>query len=160
MRNERRSRRLGLAFGIIALGSLTWARAAELPSANGLAEITTWLSDPATEPDLLTVKLAVDHLVDPSIDASATRATIVEMASSFHRMVPSTWAVRAQVDSLLAFLYKPGPWNQYKRFGYDFSNPIRGAPYPINCYPITWQTMPEIAFPCRCCSLFWGNRSV
>jgi hypothetical protein len=81
MRNERRSRRLGLAFGIIALGSLTWARAAELPSANGLAEITTWLSDPATEPDLLTVKLAVDHLVDPSIDASATRATIVEMAS-------------------------------------------------------------------------------
>lgn len=119
---------LALTLFVISLANAFPARASEAPSE--LARLMAWLRIPSTEPDLLTVKIAIDHVIDASSDASATRATIAKMAFEFRRSVPADWPIRAQVNALLSYIYEPGPWNEFTPFGCDFANPEPGRSLP------------------------------
>lgn len=82
------------------------------------------LDTPEAQIDFAQAKVAIDRLIDPSIDAQATLAQIDVMVSQVRAMVPFTESVDRRAEALRAYLYDPGPWNRGVTFSYDFSDPL------------------------------------
>jgi len=74
--------------------------------------------------DLLEVKLAVDHLVDPTTEPVSSRATIDRMAADVLRMAGENAGSAQKLEALKRYLYESGEWNQHRLFTYDLGDPL------------------------------------
>nr|WP_255429452.1 transglutaminase-like domain-containing protein [Ramlibacter albus] len=81
------------------------------------------LDTPEDQIDFAKAKVAIDRIVDPSIDAQATLTQIDAMAAQVRAMLPPTATGEQRAGALRAFLYDAGPWNRGLVFGYNFAHP-------------------------------------
>jgi regulator of sirC expression with transglutaminase-like and TPR domain len=74
--------------------------------------------------DLTEAKLAVDRLIDPSIDANAVRRELERLLQTIKKRTPAGTNRRKQMRLLLSTLYEAGPWNGGRPFVYDLQDPF------------------------------------
>nr|WP_255681929.1 transglutaminase family protein [Luteimonas sp. BDR2-5] len=82
------------------------------------------LEQPEGAIDLARTKIAIDRMVDPSIDADATLRLVDEWAARARARFPAGASNKVKMDLLISTLYEPGPWNDNRPFGYDYSDPF------------------------------------
>jgi regulator of sirC expression with transglutaminase-like and TPR domain len=73
--------------------------------------------------DFLELKLAVDKIIDPSIDEDATRKRFNVMVSDIQKSLPASASSSQKLMAIRLYLYGKGPWNNFQPFEYDFSDP-------------------------------------
>ena len=74
--------------------------------------------------DLAETKVKVDRLIEPSIDARYTLSRLDGMARHVEAMFPPLATAPVKMETLMAFLYRPGPWNNNRPFSYDLDDPF------------------------------------
>lgn len=104
---------------LTALGAVR-ALAAENVDAN-LASVQALLALPEAKIDLARVKIVVDRMIDPRIDAAATLRQIDAMASEIRATLGVSASSRAKIEALRSFLYEPRSGNS--PFQYDMADP-------------------------------------
>ena len=80
------------------------------------------LSKPDAEIDLARVKLAIDRMIDPSIDIEATVKRLDEMAYEIRRSLPITASSLDKLKALRSYLYQPSPLSGRKPFRYNLED--------------------------------------
>ena len=78
--------------------------------------------------DLLDVKLAVDAMVDPSINTAAVESMIDRMATEIAAMAGKEADHANKLAALKRYLYESGSWNDDKPFRYDLDDPLGMKP--------------------------------
>lgn len=73
--------------------------------------------------DLAYDKLALDHLINPSIDQKSVAKTLDRMAATVAAMAGPGASATRKAGMVRHFLYDPGPWNDNKPFRYDLADP-------------------------------------
>lgn len=73
--------------------------------------------------DFADVKIAVDRMIDPTIDAQEQLKQIDQMVGSIRRMLPKNANSWDKVDAIRRYIYQPGPWNEGRAFSYDHDDP-------------------------------------
>ncbi len=72
-------------------------------------------------------KLALDALVDPSLDAAATMVELDRMADEARRLAGAGAPEGARLGAVRRLIYDSGPWNGHRPFGYDHGDPLGTA---------------------------------
>ncbi|HTU64637.1 MAG TPA: hypothetical protein VMF52_01700, partial [Steroidobacteraceae bacterium] len=96
-------------------------------SANEAADLATLrrvLATPIDEVDLAKTKLAIDALVDPSIDADGSLAELARMTDDIRRIAGPRAGDRERLTTLRDYLYTAGQWNDARPFVYDLDDPL------------------------------------
>lgn len=96
------------------------ANAQPFPDDSGVRKM---LLMPAEKIDLLEVKLAVDKVIDPSIDVAAIRKQFEIMVSDIKRNQRPNMTSIEKLQAIRLYLYGKGPWNNFQPYEYDFSDP-------------------------------------
>ncbi|KGD96680.1 transglutaminase family protein [Rhizobium sp. YS-1r] len=78
--------------------------------------------------DLLDVKLAVDAMVDPSMNTVAVKSMIDRMAAEIAAMAGKDGDSTTKLAALKRYLYESGAWNNNKPFQYDLDDPLGMKP--------------------------------
>ena len=104
-----------------SLAADTTRPTAATPSRIGLSEFRALLA--TDHASLLDLKLAVDSLVDPSIDAKAVRSQIDAMVETIRADLPEGASVMQRIDAIRTYLHEPSWWSGRKAFAYDLSDP-------------------------------------
>jgi regulator of sirC expression with transglutaminase-like and TPR domain len=73
---------------------------------------------------LARTKLALDAMVDETVDVERTLRAVEAWSRVAEAEVPADASVRARVDGLLRVLYVAGAWNAHRPFAYDFDDPF------------------------------------
>lgn len=107
-------------FALLLLNGIGAAQASERP-AKAVLQALFDLSD--SEIDLASVKLAIDKLVDPTVDVNKSLNEINGMLNTLNNGLAADMTPLDKALSLSAFLYEAGSWNQNKPFQYDFNDP-------------------------------------
>lgn len=110
---------------LCSLLSTTFAQSAEdqpIP----LQEQIEFLFEPGR--NLLDVKLAVDAMVDPSVNTAAMKAMIERMVADISAMAGENATNASKLDALKLYLYESGPWNDHRPFQYDLDDPLGEKP--------------------------------
>jgi regulator of sirC expression with transglutaminase-like and TPR domain len=81
------------------------------------------LAIPEASLDLAKAKLAIDQLIDPSLDVAGTSQQLDAMAAQARALVPANASKRDTVVALQTYLYASGPWNRGRPFKYDLDDP-------------------------------------
>lgn len=93
--------------------------------AGGLVEaVHAVLSVPDGELDYARTKLALDSLIDPTLDASRTMAELDQLADSARRLAGADAIAVAKLTAVRTVIYEAGPWNGGRPFAYDHSDPF------------------------------------
>lgn len=100
------------------------ARQAKPAQAHDLKTIKALVAMPEGQIDLAEAKLAIDHVIDPGIDAEATMAQLDTLASRIRERFPADANRRVKLEVLVTSLAQPGPWNDYRPFSYDLDDPL------------------------------------
>lgn len=95
----------------------------QVPSFGTAAAVETILSGPEAELDYAEAKLALDLLVDPSLDADAARAELDRLTEAVLRLAGPDAHPGMKLAALRRLIYEPGPWNEERSFAYDHSDP-------------------------------------
>lgn len=95
---------------------------------DNLAPLRAQFQLPDERVDYADAKLAVDRLIDPSIDTAAVRRELDRWEAAVRGNMPTSPTDRLALDALLKTLYEPGPWNQHRPFSYDLSDPLGKNP--------------------------------
>ncbi|MEN5116044.1 transglutaminase family protein [Luteimonas sp. TWI662] len=84
------------------------------------------LQQPEGSIDLARAKITIDRMVDPSIDTDAVLREVDEWAAKARARFPANASAsnKAKMDALISTLYEPGPWNDNRPFGYDYTDPF------------------------------------
>jgi regulator of sirC expression with transglutaminase-like and TPR domain len=90
---------------------------------SNLGIVRSLLQQPEDQIDLARAKLAIDRLVDPSVDVNGSMAIIEAMAATENRLIPLGTSVFTKMQTLRQYLYEVGPWNNNMVFHYDFDDP-------------------------------------
>jgi len=90
-------------------------------SAQAIAEI---LAQPEDAIDFARAKLAIDHLIDPTIDVDATLLELDRMVFEIEAMVPTGAPDRQILAAIRQYIYEPGQWNDEHAFAYDMDDPL------------------------------------
>ena len=106
-----------IAAGLLAL-CLPSNAAPELASVHALFKLED------NQVDYAEAKLTVDHVIDPSIDTDSTRKELDRWVRVVRDNTPDGSTPRQKLDALLKTLYVAGPWNQFKPFAYDLTDPM------------------------------------
>ncbi len=91
--------------------------------ASNLATLRRLLDQPEGKIDLARAKVMIDRMVDPRVDTEATLRELDQWVAKARARIPPGASNRVKTDFLLSTLYKPGPWNGNKPFGYDYADP-------------------------------------
>jgi len=87
-------------------------------------QIRAVLKKPEVEIDLTRVKLIIDKLIDPDIDAESASKRLDSMIAEIKSRLPVNATSRDKMEALRAHLYQPGPWNGNQPYHYDFDDPL------------------------------------
>lgn len=98
--------------------------AAQATTGPNLPALRRMLELPETSVDLVQVKLRIDRMIDPQIDAQAVARTLDDMAASIRAQLPTTATKPEILEALRKHLYQPGPWNDGMPFRYDLDDPL------------------------------------
>lgn len=74
--------------------------------------------------DLGTAKVAIDHMIDPTIDVSATLMQLERMLKQVAAMREFGMSASSRLSALKRYLYQPGDWNGHEPFTYDLDDPL------------------------------------
>ena len=105
-------------------GPRTRVKAADDPNIRALRQL---FAAPENRLDLARAKVAIDRMIDPTINEVATLRQLDELATRIRNRFPADANSRAKLDLLLSSLYQPGPWNDHQPFSYDLSDPLGTA---------------------------------
>ncbi len=89
------------------------ANAQQLPDDRGIRKM---LLLPAEKINLLEVKLAVDKVIDPSIDVAAIRKLFEIMVSDIQRNQRPNMTSIEKLQAIRLYLYGKGPWNKFQTY--------------------------------------------
>jgi hypothetical protein len=103
-----------------------------------------------TDIDLAKAKVAVDQLIDPSIDATGTLKRLETMANEITARLPAHASSRDKLDALRSYGMTIAPTT-------TISMIPSVTPSPINSSPTTSGPGEATASRCRCCSSFSGR---
>jgi regulator of sirC expression with transglutaminase-like and TPR domain len=90
--------------------------------ATAIRQQTEALFEPSR--DLLDVKLAIDAMVDPSVNTEAVKSLIDRMAAEITAMAGKDADSAIKLAALKRYLYESGAWNDNKPFQYDLDDPL------------------------------------
>ena len=79
---------------------------------------------PDAQTDLMQVKLAIDQIVNPSVDVEKSTNEINKMLTTLQAGFSKDMRPADQILSLSAFLYEAGHWNNHQPFRYNFADPL------------------------------------
>jgi regulator of sirC expression with transglutaminase-like and TPR domain len=82
------------------------------------------LSPPDDRLDYANAKLALDHIVDPSINADATLAQIERLAAQATALAGPRATDAAKLAALRNVIYEGGAWNDNRPLSYDQTDPL------------------------------------
>jgi regulator of sirC expression with transglutaminase-like and TPR domain len=99
-------------------------------SSNDIAAFKRLLNQSEGQIDLAQAKVAIDHMVDPSVDVEATLRELDQWVAKIRARFPTKASNKVKAEVLISTLYKPGPWNDYKPFGYDYAASPYGSGDP------------------------------
>lgn len=91
------------------------------PSTN---DVDRALSIVSGSKDPAAAKLAMDKLIDPSIDEAQALRQLDDLALKISRRIPSGAGPDEKLRVLLTSLSTPGVWNDHRAFRYDLSDPM------------------------------------
>jgi regulator of sirC expression with transglutaminase-like and TPR domain len=74
--------------------------------------------------DLGKARLLIDHVIDPSLDVSATLTQLDTIAADIRAALPPGASSFDTAQYLRAYLYALGPWSAQTPFQYDLSDPF------------------------------------
>lgn len=74
--------------------------------------------------DLVEAKLAIDHLIDPSLDVQANLRLLGSMVEQIKAMPAFGTTETAKLAALRKYLYQAGDWNDFRPYQYDLSDPL------------------------------------
>lgn len=74
--------------------------------------------------DLAKAKVAIDHLVDPTEDQDAALKAIDLWVARVRARIPAGASTWTKVMAIYSTIYEPGPWNDQKKFDYNFDDPF------------------------------------
>jgi regulator of sirC expression with transglutaminase-like and TPR domain len=112
---------LGWAFSALVAG--TALVQAQMATSSQWAQVRTLVELPDDRLDPLAVQLAIDRIVDPTLDAASTTRALESLLMRIEARLPPAATARAKLDVLLSSLYQPGPWNDWRPFSYDLDDP-------------------------------------
>ena len=115
---------LGFCLAVLCVPVVSATPKAGGTSSSNAAVLRQLLAQPEGAIDLARAKIAIDQIVDPSIDADATLRLVDEWAAKARARFPAGASNKVKMDLLISTLYKPGPWNDNRPFGYDYSDPF------------------------------------
>ncbi|PSJ51077.1 hypothetical protein C7I84_27740 [Mesorhizobium ephedrae] len=123
----------GLVFALVLSWPAGRSLAAELPAQSSADFVQALLDARADDLGFARAKLAVDKVVDPSIDDAAALAELDRMAATIRKMLAMLPPEPAATDieklkALRAFIYEAGWWNDNRPFQYDLSDPLGQKP--------------------------------
>ena len=78
--------------------------------------------------DLAAIKLAVDGMLDLSVNVGVETAKIDAMSKRLADMIPHNASEADKLQYLRQFLYEAGSWNDNRPFEYDLSDPLGTHP--------------------------------
>lgn len=87
------------------------------------AAIERMLTAPERDIDLVKAKLAIDQMIDPSIDVEAISTQIDTMAKGLRDLLPAGAHPGLKLEALRHHIYKPTAWNGGRPFEYDLNDP-------------------------------------
>lgn len=73
--------------------------------------------------DLARAKLAVDKLIDPSIDVAANLKEVDHLADEARKLAGPSAKSAQKLAAVRKVIYEPGPWNGNRPFSYDMTDP-------------------------------------
>lgn len=82
------------------------------------------IAAPLRSTDLLSAKVALDRIVDPSIRPTEVKTEVGKLIAAARTFAGSHASVGAQFDAVRKVLYSPGPWNDHRSFAYDQADPL------------------------------------
>lgn len=85
--------------------------------------LTKLLAAPEEDIDFAEAKLAIDQLIDPTIDVAATRQRLDSMVVAIMKMTTVSASSMEKKEALRKYLYESVPWNNHQAFQYDFDDP-------------------------------------
>lgn len=88
-----------------------------------LQAIRKILELPEEKIDLASVKVSIDHMIDPSINVENTLKQLEAMTEAIRAGFPTNASSRDKLEVLRSYVYKAGPWNGHRPFQYDLSDP-------------------------------------
>lgn len=88
-----------------------------------VATLRKLLDQPEGQIDLARAKVTIDRMVDPTVDVDGTLRQVDQWAAKIRYRFPPGAANKVKADILVSTLYGPGPWNDHRPFGYDYSDP-------------------------------------
>lgn len=88
------------------------------------AAVAAILSVSDRELDYLQAKLALDRIVDPAVDVAAALDELNRLESQAWRLAGQHPTDEAKLGALRTLLHEGGPWNDYRPFAYDHSDPL------------------------------------
>jgi regulator of sirC expression with transglutaminase-like and TPR domain len=74
--------------------------------------------------DLATVKLALDELVNPTMNATAVRHELDQLAAQARAIAGPNATDEQKINAVRRVIYKAGPWNDNRPFTYDHDDPL------------------------------------
>lgn len=74
--------------------------------------------------DLVRVKLAIDKMIDPTIDVESNLRKFDSMAVQISLLPEFGKADGAKLLALKKYVYESGPWNGHRPFEYDLQDPL------------------------------------
>ena len=74
--------------------------------------------------DTLTTQIAVDRLIDPSVDAQTTSATIDRLTLAAKQFAGPNPDDNHKFAAIRKVIYEAGPWNDNRPFSYDHADPL------------------------------------
>ena len=109
----------------VMLAALFFANIVPSAAATDRADYSETLEALLDDDDLsLTdVKLTIDGLVQPDMDREGVKTAISTMARQALMLAGADASADQKVIALKTLIYKPGPWNDERPFGYDFDDP-------------------------------------
>ncbi|MEQ1537659.1 MAG: transglutaminase family protein [Sphingorhabdus sp.] len=78
----------------------------------------------SSQSDLTTTKLALDKLVNPSIDEPAVRRELNQLAAQARAIAGANATDEQKINAVRRVIYKAGPWNDNRPFTYDHDDPL------------------------------------
>lgn len=115
---------LFLPFSVVAIDAPAVGIELEAQDAADLRALRALVALPDSKIDLAQAKIAMDRMIDPSVDAASTNQRLDALTAAIKARIPAGASSRAKLDILLSSLHQPGPWNEYRPFQYDFDDPL------------------------------------
>lgn len=88
------------------------------------AALQAILSRPAESLDYARAKLAIDRLVDPTVDSDRASIDLDRLAAEALRLAGPSAGANARLAALRRLIYEPGAWNAERPFAYDHGDPL------------------------------------